>query len=244
MLSRKRIKGKIINLILVSSILLFSAPQAFAEVGICSSVSLVSRYIWRGFDTIPNNKPAIQPSLTLNFGNSGLWCNLWSAIALADPDFVELDFIVGYDQVLSKRISLRTGVGYFTFPSYPSYPDKNSTSPEIYLGTTFDFIPLCPSLTAYYDLNLGDGLYATLDLQKSFILGRKVLCSTFLLGYTRQYKKIGVDPGISDICFGLSTDFVFRRLTLTPSLNYVVVPNKTINKEDEIWGGLSVNYDF
>jgi hypothetical protein len=31
---------------------------------------------------------------------------------------------------------------------------------------------------------------------------------------------------------------------LTPSLNYVIVPNKTINQENEVWGGLSVNYDF
>lgn len=244
MISQKRIKRKIINSILVGSILFFSTPQAFSKVKISSTVTLVSRYIWRGFDTIPNNKPAIQPSLTLNFGKSGLWCNLWSAIALVDTDFVELDFIAGYEKALSNHVTLCTGAGYFTFPSYPNYPDKNSTSPEIYLGTTFGFIPLCPRFTAYYDLNLGDGLYVTLDLQKSFIFGGKVLCSTFLLGYTTQYKKIGVDPGISDICFRLSTDFVFKRLTLTPCLNYVIVPNLTINQEDEIWGGLSVNYDF
>jgi uncharacterized protein (TIGR02001 family) len=244
MLSQKRIKVKIINLILVSFIFLFSTPQAFSKVKISSSVSLVSRYIWRGFDTIPNNKPALQPSLTLNSGKNNLWCNLWSAIALADTNFVELDFIVGYEKALSNDATLCTGAGYFTFPSCLNYPDKNSTSPEIYLGASFGFIPLCPRLTAYYDFNLGDGLYATLDLQKSFTLGGEVLCSTFLLGYTTQYKKIGVDPGISDICFGLSTDFVFRRLTLTPSFNYVVVPSETINKEDEIWGGLSINYDF
>ena len=83
-----------------------------------------------------------------------------------------------------------------------------------------------------------------MNLQKSFLVGGKALCTTFLLGYTTQYKSIGVDPGISDICFGLSMDFVFKRLTLTPSLNYVIVPNKTINQENEIWGGLSINYDF
>jgi uncharacterized protein (TIGR02001 family) len=244
MLRAKRSKTKIINKILVGFLFSFFASPALSQIKMSSNLTLVSRYVWRGFDTISNNKPAIQPSLTLNFGKSGVWCNLWSAIALADTDFIELDFIVGYEKALLNHVTLGTGVGYFTFPSYPNYPDENSTSPEIYLGASFDFIPLCPSLTAYYDLNLGDGLYATLDLQKSFIVGGRVLCSNFLLGYTRQYKKIGVDPGISDICFGLSTDFVFRRLTLTPSFNYVVVPNETINKEDEIWGGLSINWDF
>jgi hypothetical protein len=234
MLRAQKIKIKIIDSILLASFLFFFASPVFPRVGMGSNVTLVSRYIWRGFDTIPNNKPAIQPSLTLNFGKSGLWFNLWSAI----------DFIVGYDKVLSKHVTFSTGIGYFTFPSYRNYPDKNSTSPEICLGITFGSVPLSPRLTAYYDFNLGDGLYATLNLQKSLFLGKRVLCSTFLLGYTSQYKNIGVDPGLSDICFGLSSDFVFKKLILTPGLNYVIVPNKTINQENEIWGGLSINYDF
>ena len=246
MLHVKRIKRKIIDKILVGLILLFLAPPAISEVKMGSNITLVSRYIFRGSDIIRNNRPAVQPSLTLNFGKSGLWCNLWSAIALVDTNFVELDFIVGYDKVLSEDITLSVGVGYFTFPSYPNYPDKSSTSPEIYFGTTFSSIPLSlsPRLTAYYDFNLGDGLYLSLDVQKSFPLAGKVFCSTFLLGYTNQNKIFGVDPGLSDICFGLSTDFVFKKLTLTPSLNYVIVPNETINQEDEIWAGLSINYDF
>jgi len=244
MLQPKRIKRKIVDKILVVSMLFFFASPALSKIQMSSTLTLVSRYIWRGFDTIPNNKPSAQPSLTLNFGKSGLWFNLWSAIALVDTDFVELDFIVGYDRVLSKNVALSTGVGYFTFPSYPNYPDKNSASPEIYLGTTFSSIPLSPRLTAYYDFNLGDGLYLTLDVQKSFPLGAKVFRSTFLLGYTTQYKNFGVDSGLSDICFGLSTDFVFKKLALSPSLNYVIVPNETINREDEIWTGLSINYDF
>jgi len=244
MLQRKGIKRKIISAIIIVSLLFSFASPVFPEVHISSSATLVSRYIWRGFDTVPNNKPTLQPSVTLRLGESGLCFTLWSAFALVDTNFVELDFIMGYDKAISKDFSLCTGVGYFTFPSHPHYPDKNSTSPEIYLGTTFDFIPFSPGLTAYYDFNLGDGLYATLGLQKSFPLLGKVLCSNFLLGYTTQYQNIWVEPGFSDLCFRLSTDFVFKGLTLTPSLNYVIVPYETINKEDEIWGGLSINYDF
>lgn len=244
MLQPKRIKRKIIDKILIGFLFFFFVSPALSQVKMSSNLTLVSRYIWRGFDTIDDDRPAVQPSLTLNFGRSGLWFNLWSAIALVDTDFVELDFIVGYDRVLSKDIALSTGVGYFTFPSYPNYPDKNSASPEIYLGTTFSSLPLSPRLIGYYDFNVGDGLYLSLDVQKSFPLGAKVFRSTFLLGYTTQYKNFGVDSGLSDICFGLSTDFVFKRLTLSPSLNYVIVPNETINQEDEIWAGLSMNYDF
>ena len=244
MLQPKRIKRKIIDKILLGFFLFFFASPAVSEIQMSSTLILVSRYIFRGSDIVRNDRPAVQPSLTLNLGESGLWFNVWSAIALVDTDFVELDFILGYDRVLSKDITLSTGIGYFPFPSYPNYPDKNSTSPEIYLGTTFSSIPLSPRLTAYYDFNLGDGFYLTFDLQKSFILRGRILRPTFLLAYTNQNKGFGVDPGLSDICFGLSTDFVFKKLTLTPSLNYVIVLNETINQEDEIWAGLSINYDF
>lgn len=244
MLISERLRGRILGKILVTAILFFFASPAFSEIQTSSNLTLVSRYIFRGSDIIPNDKPAVQPSLTLVFGESGLWFNAWSAIALIDTDFVELDLIVGYDRIMSKDITLSTGIGLFTFPSYSDYPDKNSTSPEIYLGTTFSSVPLSPRFTAYYDLNLGDGFYLTLDLQRSYTLGGRVLRPTFLLGYTSQNKSFGVDPGLSDICFGLSTDFLLKKLTLTPSLNHVIVPNETVNEENEIWVGLSINYDF
>ena len=179
MMRLKRMRRKIVKKILLTFILFLFASPAVSEVRMSSNFTIVSRYIWRGFDTIPNNKPSVQPSITINLGNTGLWFNLWSAIAIVDTDFVELDFIVGYDKVLSKDITLSTGVGYFTFPSYPNCPDKNSTSPEIYLGTTFSSIPLSPRLTAYYDFNLGDGSYLTLDLQKNFALRGKVFSQLF-----------------------------------------------------------------
>ncbi|KPL00255.1 MAG: hypothetical protein AMJ91_04930 [candidate division Zixibacteria bacterium SM23_73_3] len=220
-------------------IFLSSPSIVSSEIGFQSDATLVSRYIWRGFDTITDDRPAIQPSITFAFGKSGVWLNLWSAFALADTDFVELDLIAGYDKVFSKEMTFSVGVGYFTFPSMSHYPDKNSTSPEIYAGASSSWFPLSPALTLYYDFNLGDGLYATLSLNQSFQIKGKVLCSTFVIGYTTQYE---VDPGFSDICLGISMDFPLKRITLTPSINYVIVPNETINDENEIWMGLSASW--
>ncbi len=237
-LTKKRI-WPFFTVILV--LLLFSSP-VFSEVGFQSDITLVSRYIWRGFDTIADDRPAIQPSITFAFGKSGVWLNLWSAVALADTDFVELDLIAGYDRAFSKDITFSAGVGYFTFPSMPNYPDKNSTSPEVYAGISASSLPLKPGLTLYYDFNVGDGLYTTLSLNQNFHIKGKAFYSTFVVAYTTQYQDFGVDPGFSDICLGISTDFPFKRITLTPSLNYVIVPNETINDEDEIWVGLMVSW--
>jgi uncharacterized protein (TIGR02001 family) len=222
-------------------LLLFPSP-VFSEIGFRSDLSFVSRYIWRGFDTISDDRPAIQPSINFDFGKSGLWLNLWSAIALADTDFVELDLIAGYDKTFSDKITFSGGVGYFTFPSIPNWPDKNSTTPEVYLGVTACSFPLSPALTFYYDFNLGDGFYTTLSLNRNFHIRGQILCPTLAVGYTRQYQKVGVDPGFSDICLGLSTDFSFKNFSVSPCLNYVIVPNHSINNEDEFWVGFTISW--
>lgn len=220
----------------------FVPTSALSEIGVRTDVTFVSRYVWRGFDCIANDRPAIQPSITFDFGKSGIWFNAWSAFALADTDFVELDLVVGYDKALSEDWMLSAGAGYFTFPSIPNYPDENSATPEVYAGVTLTSFPLSPNLTLYYDFNMGDGIYTTLSVSREFRVKEKKVSSTVLAGYTRQYRGIGVDPGISDICLGISTDLELKGLTLTPTVNYVIVPNETVNDENEIWVGVSVGW--
>jgi uncharacterized protein (TIGR02001 family) len=238
----KSVKNGIVGFIVIGMVLLFLCPSVFAKIGFRSDLSLVSKYIWRGFDTIADDRPAIQPSVTFDFGKSGVWFNLWSAVALADTDFVELDLVVGYDRTLPKDMILSAGLGYFTFPSMSGYPDENSTTPEIYVGVTANSLPFCPSVTLYYDFNMGDGIYATLSLSKDFKMETNVLNASFLIGYTDQYRDMEVDPGFSDVCLGVSTDFNLRSITLTPSINYVIVPNETVNDENELWVGLMVGW--
>lgn len=235
-------RKSVLGFILILLLLIFSSAPALAKIGFRSDLSLVSKYIWRGFDTIADDRPAIEPSLTFDFGKSGVWFNLWSAVALADTDFVEFDLVLGFDRDFSTNFSFSAGIGYFTFPSMDNYPDDNSATPEAYAGITANSLPLSPSLTLYYDFNLGDGVYATLSFTKDFRMGTRVLNTSFLVGYTDQYRDIEVDPGVSDICLGVSTDFDYRSITLTPSINYVIVPNETINDENEFWVGLTASW--
>jgi hypothetical protein len=223
-------------------VFIFVPASACSEIGIRTDLTFVSRYIWRGFDCIADDRPALEPSITFDFGRSGIWFNAWSAFALADTDFVELDLVAGYDKALSEDWMLSAGAGYFTFPSTSGFPDKSSTTPEIYAGATLTSIPFSPNLTLYYDFNMGDGIYASLSVSPEFGLQGRTIRSSLLVGYTRQYRGLEVDPGFSDICLGISTDLELKDLTLTPSINYVIVPNETINDENEIWVGLTVGW--
>jgi uncharacterized protein (TIGR02001 family) len=242
MVYRRMIRHRAFCFLCAGLFLLLAHSPAYSKIGIQTNFAYASRYIWRGFDTIANNRPAIQPSYTLNFGKSGFMLNLWSAFALADTDFIELDLIAGYDRSLSDKLTLSTGMGYFTFPSLPHWPDKNSTSPEAYAGISTGSSPLSPALTFYYDFNLGDGFYGTFSLNQNIPIKGKTLTPSFVIGYTTQYRKIGVKRGISDICFGLSMDFISKGVTFTPSVNYVIVPNHTINDENEFWVGFSIGW--
>lgn len=241
MAGRSWIQKRFWLLVMVILVVQLAPVSALSEIGINTDLTLASRYIWRGFDCIVDDRPSLQPSITFEFGRSGVWFNAWSAFALADTDFVELDLVVGYDRNLSGDLTLSTGAGYFTFPSMPNYPDENSATPEVYAGVTLTSFPLSPNLTFYYDFNMGDGLYTALSLSRGFLVKEKLVSSTVLAGYTRQYREI-VDPGFSDICLGISTDFGWKGLTLAPSVNYVIVPNETVNDENEIWVGLSVGW--
>jgi len=213
-----------------------------AQIKINSNLTYASRYIWRGFDALYPNRSALQPSVTLSLEKKGLWLNLWSAIALADTNYVELDLIFGYDKELNENISLCSGIGFFTFPSFSGYPDKNSVSPEVWLGARFASTFFSPEMISYYDFNLGDGFYFTLKLSRNFSILKKNLSLCSILGYTTQYKKIGIKSGWSDISLGISTDFIYKKLTVTPSANYMFTLNKTINKDNEYWVGLCVGF--
>lgn len=242
MVRRSLVQKRLWPLLVAVVVFQFVPTSALSKIGVRTDLTLVSRYIWRGFDCIADDCPAIEPSITFDFGKSGVWFNAWSAFALADTDFVELDLVVGYDRIFSKDMTFSAGAGYFTFPSISGFPDKNSATPEVYAGVTLTSFPLSPNLTLYYDFNMGDGLYATFSLSRGFLVKEKLISATVLAGYTRQYRGIGVDPGISDICLGISTDLELKGLTLTPTVNYVIVPNETVNDENEIWVGLSVGW--
>ncbi|NIN00259.1 MAG: hypothetical protein GTO24_19930, partial [candidate division Zixibacteria bacterium] len=107
-----KIASRSISVLSFAILTLLLLPQTSpARIGFRSDLAVVSKYIWRGFDTIVDDRPAIQPSVTFGFGKSGVWFNLWSAVALADTDFVELDLVLGYDRPLSEHMSVSAGFG-------------------------------------------------------------------------------------------------------------------------------------
>lgn len=124
-----------------------AATPAFAQdsdVSVSVSIDYVTEYVFRG---VSFEDEAIQPGIELAIGDFsiGTWASAGlGSDSLADTD--EIDFYAGYGFALSDIVSASVGATWYHFP------DGTDTY-EGYVGLGFD-VPLAPSLTAYYDVEL------------------------------------------------------------------------------------------
>jgi hypothetical protein len=128
--------------------LLVPVTQAMAsEVEFSGSLGAYSSYIWRGYK-LSGDALQLQPSATASV--SGFSANIWADYDSDTENVLEVDYTASYAFKLDTT-SLEVG--------YIHYDVRNGTdSDELYLGATFDGF-LNPSLTAYVDVNNGDGAF-------------------------------------------------------------------------------------
>ena len=209
---------------------------------VSGQVDLVSRYIWRGFDLLPDNHAAIQPSLTVALGKSGFALNVWSSFALAQRyEFKysdEIDVTISYAFKMPEGWEFAAGFTNYGYWFADDFKFKNHTSQEVYAIVTKTNLPLSPQLSVYYDFNLGSGLYVTLGGGHELKVNEKVSVKVGgLIGFnSRQY----IDKtGFSDIDLYAKVPLTVGKLTLTPSLNVMIPLLDAVNEDTEIWFGFS-----
>ncbi len=218
---------------------------AWLPGAVAPQVDLVSRYVWRGFDLLPDNHAAIQPSLTIDLGASGFSLNVWSSFALAQRDLFkysdEIDLTLSYEFAMPEGWELSAGFIHYGYWFAEDFSFKDSTSEEVYATVTRTDLPLSPTLSLYYDFNLGSGLYVTLGGSHELKVNEKVSVEAGgLIGFnSRQY----IDKtGFSDIDLYLNAPLTLGRLTLTPSLNVMIPLMDEVNEDVEFWFGFSAAF--
>lgn len=209
---------------------------------IAGQVDIVSRYIWRGFDLLPDNHAAIQPSFSIDLGKSRFSLNLWSSFALAQRGTFkyadEIDLTLSYAVPMPEGWELTAGFIHYGYWFAEDFKFKAHTSQEIYATVAKTDLPLSPQISLYYDFNLGSGLYVTLGGGHELKVTEKVSMEVGgLIGFnSRQY----IDKtGFSDIDLYVKVPLTLGKLTLTPSLNVMIPLMKEVNEETEIWFGFS-----
>jgi len=224
---------------------IFLFAVALLPGAVAPQVDLVSRYVWRGFDLLPDNHMAIQPSLTVDLGKSGFSINVWSSFALANrADFKysdEIDLTLSYDFPVPEGWELSLGICHYGYWFAQDFSFKDSTTQEIFATVSRTDLPLSPTLALYYDINLGSGLYVTLGGSHELKVSEKVSMELGgLVGFnSRQY----IDKtGFSDIDLYVKAPLPLGGVTLTPSLNVMIPLLDEVNEDTEVWLGIAAAF--
>lgn len=209
-------------------------------------VDITSRFIWRGFDLLPDNNSALQPSLTFDLGDSGFSLNVFASFALTDRDIYkywdEIDLTLTYALKTQETLSLVLGFTNYGYWFARNFEFKNNTTQEFFVELGFPKVPLSPTLTAFYDINLGDGLYVQLTGGHTLSLGGGLnLDLAATLGYNAgMFLPEWADTGFSDLTIGASLPLKLGGLTLSPFVNYTFVFLDAVNDDNELWFGASL----
>ena len=239
----KAIKSLRVRAVLAAAVLgiLFGAAPLSAQFEFQADV--MSKYIWRGFDLYDDNNPALQPSVTYSFGESGFSITAWASFALGErsvyKDYDEIDLTLNYDFQLSDQVGM--SVGFIQYGYYFGGKDicKENTTQEFYVSAGLPETFLAPTLTAYYDVNLGSGLYVLLEASHSVPLSENVgLDLSAELGYNG--KQFIDESGLSDLTIGASLPITLGNWTIAPQVNYTFVFLDSVNEDNEFWFGISI----
>jgi hypothetical protein len=227
----------------VLSLLAFLAGAALTLPGaVAGQIDLVSRYIWRGFDLLPDSHAAIQPSITVDFGESGFSLNIWSSFALVQRELLkysdEIDVTLSYAFKVPEGWELAAGFTNYGYWFANDFKFNDNTSQEVYATVAKTDLLFSPCLSVSFDFNLGSGLYVTLGGSHELKVNKKVSVEMGgLIGFnSRQY----IDKTeFSNIDFYASVPLTVDKLTLTPSLNMTIPLLDEVNEDTEIWFGFS-----
>ena len=224
------------------------APSADA------SVSLSSKYVWRGYE-LSKDSIVIQPSMTV--GYKGFGFNLWGNLD-TDQDtelfgtdggnWNETDMTLSYDGS-AGMVGYSLGYIYYGL-------DGAADSQELYAGVSFDTIA-APSLTIYRDFDEYEGWYINLAVGHSFAITDAISLDigghvSYLAADDAETLADPADPtsAYGDFHDGLvsvsATIPVTELLSVTPELYYSFPLGSDADEiiDDHVYGGVTLSMAF
>lgn len=131
-----------------------TTAKAEAEKSAEASLSIMSDYIWRGFNLGDNG--VMQPSVSLGYGGFG--ANIWANYDLDQNDLNETDITLSYAFDAGENLGLEIGHVYYAL--------EGTDTQELYLAAAASG-PLSPTLAVYWDFDEGDGAFLEASVGRS-----------------------------------------------------------------------------
>jgi len=180
------------------------------------------------------SQPGLQPGVSVPLGESGVTFSVWGNYNIGSTtakEFTELDGTLDYS-FSAVGIDYSLGYTYYTFPNLSGAAAKTG---EFYAGASLPNLPFGPGLTVYYDHDQGAGTYAALSGGKD--LGS--VSAGLTIGYNAG--QWGAKSGTTDTTISLSKEFRAGSVVLTPSANYVLISDSSVNtNSSEFWFGVDI----
>jgi len=247
------------------------AAQGF---GLGVDLTYASTYMAHGFNVGENDKPSLQPSVTVNFPLPGLQVVYWGAIP---PDekwdsLDEHDYLIKFNRTWFAdecwAFNLHHYADYWIYPHLPVLEDKNGEPMDashkdglkFMTGVSFPkLIPigsttLIPFYNVYYWTPVQEDLFEPGTVQE---LGLSCACplpeslglakgQTLDVSTTINYNDgvFGVNPAWSHATAGLSSTFPLGAFKVTPAVNYQWSFEKTVDPENEFWATLTLSWSL
>lgn len=215
--------------IIIIILLVCTSSIVTAQISGDVYVTGVSKYLWRGQELF--DKFAVQPGADLNVGPVSL--GFWGSYSVDPGDLAEADITVSYSRSLSDLFELSLGYTFYTFPQ-PAYSDSH----EFFAGGTLGVF-LSPSLTLYYDVDDGDGLYAEAGASLPIHIGPEFSLDGSLGFNAGQW---GYDSSLTVFGLGLSTTITAGPVDITPSVFGQLALDDQYDSDG--FGSLAVAYNF
>jgi hypothetical protein len=225
-----------------TALLFFLSAAACLYGGFSYQMDVVSGFIWRGFDLNPKHKPVVQPQVTYSFANTGFAVNLFLNFSFADKNVNETDLTFTYNFKTGENLALTAGFTNYCWPFVDDFSFKDNMTQEFFVSAGFPKLPLAPTVSVYYDINLGDGLYAEIAAAHSITVAKNTsLDLAASLGYNAGLNLAdGEKTGFSDLNLSAAIPFKTGKVTITPYAAYTFVLLDAVSLYDHFWFGVSI----
>ncbi len=238
-------------------------PMRENKVAITFAMEGVSKYIWRGFDML-DDRGALLPSVNMDWYDSGISTMVWSAVPLTEELGAkhEMRYVAAYTNMLWEETlhAFKYTVNW-TYYDFPGTSSRDKDAQEIGLELS------CPKAFMFGDTRLMPSYYVGKywaaksnaanreDGGWIHILGIDYEMWLFSIGVEKQIAFLSAElvyndglknaeSGWSHILLGVGTTFRQGPLLVRPEFNYQISLEDTVNDEDELWGGMSISYEF
>jgi hypothetical protein len=179
-------------------------PSESAKLSLAADVTFASKYLFQGID-YSDGRSVLQPDVVTTAGPFSLvaWGNFQPDLG----DLNEIDLSVKVSGSIQK-LSVSPGYTYLRYPNRIGWDPSQELFVDLGLEGSFH-----PALSLHYDVDAGDGLYATLGL--SHALKDPVTAGVNLYYQAHYYEMTGV-PSVE---LKMSGSWSYQGVSLSPSIS-------------------------